>query len=285
MKCKHCGAELVENAVFCGSCGAKIDIDSSKKTKSSEGSVPEHEEYKTIHSDDSSTEHDNNTENDRKSVFVIKRKYFIIGITVFFVIIIGGITGFELYKNNISKNIPADSFQENNNQIGADSYVTTTSPQTTETTSPQTQATTQTQTNSQSTSNNSYVVIADGGLRIRDNPDKDSGKQIGLIPNGTEIIPTEFRNGWAYITYRGVSGWCSGDFIYESIDYDGEPQYSAVVKPGKGATLTTDIVVNSVTIETRIPAGTVVYVYMTSGDRSYVRYNNIYGWCQNSYLN
>ncbi|MEK7447349.1 MAG: SH3 domain-containing protein [Patescibacteria group bacterium] len=57
-------------------------------------------------------------------------------------------------------------------------------------------------------------VTADGGLNMRENPDKNA-KVLILIPNGTKLTVLEEKDGWYKVEYNGQTGWVSKDFVTE----------------------------------------------------------------------
>ncbi len=58
------------------------------------------------------------------------------------------------------------------------------------------------------------TVVTDGsGLNIRSYP-STSGKIIGSIPNGASVTINGETNGWYVVSYNGITGYSSGDYIY-----------------------------------------------------------------------
>ena len=43
----------------------------------------------------------------------------------------------------------------------------------------------------------------------------ENGEKIGLIPNGSLVFIENTDNNWAYVTFNGLSGWCSCDYLFE----------------------------------------------------------------------
>ena len=124
----------------------------------------------------------------------------------------------------------------------------------------------------------SRVIIANGGLNMRSGP-STSESVITLIPNGEIVTVDRTENNWAYVYYNGNYGWCSCDYLFTPIEYSGTLLYSAVVRcPGFLEMISYDYPEDS-EIFTDVPSGTLVYVYEVRGDRAFVKYNNIYGWC------
>ncbi len=65
----------------------------------------------------------------------------------------------------------------------------------------------------QETPAQTWYVQAKGGLNLRKEPDKSS-KALTTIPNGTAVVVTAWAdNGWAQVTYKGHTGWCSGTYL------------------------------------------------------------------------
>ena len=39
------------------------------------------------------------------------------------------------------------------------------------------------------------------------------GEQLGSIPKGTVVTVAEVQNGWGKVTYNGVTGWASMQYL------------------------------------------------------------------------
>lgn len=130
---------------------------------------------------------------------------------------------------------------------------------------------------------NHRLVIARGGLRLRDKPNTQTGKQVALIPDGEIITTMEYRDGWAYAYYDGKYGWCSTEFLFDPFigsQTGGVPMDYATVISKNGVELFTDrICHDDDSITTIIPYETQVTMYYISGGMAYVAYRNIYGYC------
>jgi len=64
---------------------------------------------------------------------------------------------------------------------------------------------------------NNYTVTTSGdSLLIRSGPSQEFSP-IGKIPNSTVVTVAEIRDNWAYLTYDGISGWSSMDYLKISI--------------------------------------------------------------------
>ena len=53
------------------------------------------------------------------------------------------------------------------------------------------------------------TVCAQGGLRIRTKP---RGRYMQMIPDGTQLVAMEEKDGWLRVEYRGFTGWVSGEY-------------------------------------------------------------------------
>ena len=67
--------------------------------------------------------------------------------------------------------------------------------------------------NKKSVEAGTYTVTTGGDtLNIRESADVNSAK-LGSLPNGTVVTVTESVDGWAKITYNGITGWVSTAFL------------------------------------------------------------------------
>ena len=56
-----------------------------------------------------------------------------------------------------------------------------------------------------------YIVCAQKGLRMRKKPDI-RGEYMQMLPDGAVIVALETRAGWIKTTYKGYTGWVSGEY-------------------------------------------------------------------------
>ena len=56
-----------------------------------------------------------------------------------------------------------------------------------------------------------YIVCAQKGLRMRKRPDV-RGEYMQMLPDGAVIVALETRAGWIKTTYKGYTGWVSGEY-------------------------------------------------------------------------
>ena len=60
-------------------------------------------------------------------------------------------------------------------------------------------------------------VVADGGLRMRSEPNTD-GKVILTVPTKSQIVVLRTEGDWSYVRYNGKEGWCASAWIFPSIE-------------------------------------------------------------------
>ena len=74
--------------------------------------------------------------------------------------------------------------------------------------------------------NKTMRVTADGGLRMRKEPSAD-GEKLTVIPKETIVKVTKETDGWAYVEYKGIEGWCSLQYlILDDADIDDAKIYT-----------------------------------------------------------
>ena len=56
-----------------------------------------------------------------------------------------------------------------------------------------------------------YIVCAQTGLRMRKRLDV-RGEYMQMLPDGAVIVALETRAGWIKTTYKGYTGWVSGEY-------------------------------------------------------------------------
>lgn len=166
-----------------------------------------------------------------------------------------------------------------------DSSKTTNSSQTTapQTTAPQTT----TQVNNSTNKAGKYkVATKDDPLGIRIYADKDA-QRVSEIPKGTEIDILAVFDTWGYVTYDGVSGWVSMNYVELISASNDSPKHQT----GKYKVATKD---DPLGIRTKpeqnaerggeIPKGTEVEILAVYGDWGYAKYDNTSGWLSFKYL-
>ena len=59
-------------------------------------------------------------------------------------------------------------------------------------------------------------VVANGGLRMREQPTTGS-KDILTVPTKSQVLVLSTEGDWSYVRYNGKEGWCASAWIYRSI--------------------------------------------------------------------
>ena len=57
-----------------------------------------------------------------------------------------------------------------------------------------------------------YIVAPSIGLNVRKGPGTSYAK-ICAMPQNTKVYPTEYKNGWAKVSYNGKTGWCDMNYL------------------------------------------------------------------------
>ncbi len=64
-----------------------------------------------------------------------------------------------------------------------------------------------------------YIVCAQTGLRMRKRADV-RGEYMQMLPDGAVIVALETRAGWIKTTYKGYTGWVSGEYCCKATGND-----------------------------------------------------------------
>ncbi|MDR3313866.1 MAG: SH3 domain-containing protein [Oscillospiraceae bacterium] len=154
-----------------------------------------------------------------------KRRALPLALALVAVLALGGVVAGLLYDGNYKKVLAAigvqvdeggeedttDAAQSRSVTQTTAAVVAATAPATQ--TAPPTQAPTAPPTQPDVPGATHRVATAEGSpLRLRSGPDT-AYPQVEKIPNGTSVIVTRTQGNWAYVTYNGVAGWCSLDFL------------------------------------------------------------------------
>lgn len=151
-----------------------------------------------------------------------------------------------------------------------------------------------------------YVVTA-SALNVRSTP-STSGSKVGEIPNGASVAVSSANGSWAAVSYQGITGYCSMDYLQlkaadttapaetttaaetttttaaaPSTDgfserYAGSYQVTASVLNMRSAPSVSASKVGS------IPNGTIVTVTAANGSWAAVSYQGTDGYCSMDYL-
>lgn len=155
-----------------------------------------------------------------------------------------------------------------------------------------------------------YIVSTDGGsLNLRSYA-STSGEVITKMPDGAEVQVIESDGSWALVTYNGINGYCSMDYltaVSESIDSSETSSTTTTESTTTTAAATTeslseefagDYIVSaggsylnmrsgmstSKSIVAQIPDGSEVTVTAANDDWAAVEWNGKSGYCSMAYL-
>lgn len=67
-------------------------------------------------------------------------------------------------------------------------------------------------TESVATNQKTAICNAKHALNMRSGPGEEHEK-VGSIPRGETVIIEKEENGWAYVDYNGVKGWCAMNYL------------------------------------------------------------------------
>lgn len=151
----------------------------NKKDKSKAEEKKKDKEEKPEEEQDNEIVLDKKDKNGKK----ISKKKILIAIAVLLALLLGAFGGYLYFKNT---NKPKEE------------------PTPTKTEEPQKEET-----------KKEVYVTADGGLNMRENPDKNA-KVLALIPNGTKLTILEEQGDWYKVEYNGETGWVMKDYVSET---------------------------------------------------------------------
>lgn len=149
-----------------------------------------------------------------------------------------------------------------------------------------------------------YVVTA-SALNVRSTP-STSGSKVGEIPNGASVAVSSANGSWAAVSYNGISGYCSMDYLkQEAAQTTAPPQTTAPAETTTTAAPsdanfsesyagTYSVTASSLNIRSApstsaskvgsIPNGAKVTVTAADGKWAAVSYNGVSGYCSMDYL-
>ncbi len=119
-----------------------------------------------------------------------------------------------------------------------------------------------------------YYVEASGGLNMRSIA-STTGEVLTSLPDGTAVQPITWSDGWAKVSYQGLTGWVSGQYLtpgaYASARYRVTSYGGTTLHISANDTMT-------------IPNGTMVVPYDWDGIWCMVSYNGHVGWVNSNDL-
>ncbi len=133
-----------------------------------------------------------------------------------------------------------------------------------------------------------YVNTQSGnGVNMRSGPDANA-EVVYAIPDNQSVTIQKTIGNWAYVSFDGVEGWCSMDYLIteeahseQMQDYLNRPAIVATESSGLRLRATPSL--ESDTIES-MPKGSEVTILRMEGDWAYVDYQGMSGWCASKYL-
>ncbi len=130
------------------------------------------------------------------------------------------------------------------------------------------------------------VITKDDPLGIRIQAAKDS-ERVSEIPKGSEIEILTVFDKWGYVSYNGVGGWVSMEYV----ELVSATNVTVKHEPGKYTIATQD---DPLGIRTKpeqdaerageVPKGEEVEILAVYGEWGYVNYDGINGWLSFQYL-
>lgn len=133
-----------------------------------------------------------------------------------------------------------------------------------------------------------YPKGTDGTLNIRSTP--KTGKIVGSIPEGAActVTPSKNKDGWCYVTYNGVSGYSSGNYLSKSKPSSGGTSSNTRTGVVRGADGYLNINSKPASGNSigQIPEGASCTVYpdKKSGNWYWVSYNGVSGYAYSKYI-
>ena len=149
-----------------------------------------------------------------------------------------------------------------------------------------------------------YTVTA-SSLNVRSTP-STSGAKVGTLPSGAKVTVSSANGSWAAVSYNGISGYCSMDYLkQEAAQTTAPPQTTAPAETTTTAAPsdanfsesyagTYSVTASSLNIRSApstsaskvgsIPNGAKVTVTAADGKWAAVSYNGVSGYCSMDYL-
>lgn len=161
-----------------------------------------------------------------------------------------------------------------------------------------------------------YIVSADGSaLNMRSKP-STSGTILTRIPDGSAVLVTASNGSWASVSYNGVSGYCSMDYLIPAGESEGSEATTTTTSQSNTTVATTVTTTTTTSTEalseelagqyvvsangsylnmrsgpntsfkavTQIPDESVVQVTVANSSWAAVKWNQFEGYCSMAYL-
>mgnify|MGYP001348614544 CR=1 FL=1 len=114
-----------------------------------------------------------------------------------------------------------------------------------------------------------YTVTA-SSLNVRSTP-STSGAKVGVLPNGAQVTVTSANGSWAAVSYNGISGYCSMDYLKQAAAQTTTTEETTA--PAETTTTTAETTTTAVSQQDTEPAETTP-IDMNRVDEAYV---SLYG--------
>lgn len=114
-----------------------------------------------------------------------------------------------------------------------------------------------------------------------------SSSRICLIPKGTKVVPLQYNNGWAKVSYGRYTGWCSAQYLSAKQVSNNNTNQGYKVSGYKYTTSSLNLRSNPSTTSSKIclmSKGSKVSILTYSNGWYKVNYKGYTGWCSAQYL-
>ena len=114
-----------------------------------------------------------------------------------------------------------------------------------------------------------------------------SSSRICLIPKGTKVVPLQYSNGWAKVSYGRYTGWCSAQYLSAKQVSNNNTNQGYKVSGYKYTTSSLNLRSNPSTTASKIclmSKGSKVSILAYSNGWYKVNYKGYTGWCSAQYL-
>jgi len=224
MNCTKCNAQLAEKVKFCKYCGTPVVVGAAPQASSPRGDEPR---YIYSGAPLKESEPEPPAKKKRSSAPLI--------VVLFLLLVLAIAAVGMVYNDNYKTVLAAIGFVEASEPVTTEAETEPFSAVTTQTDQPTTTAlelTEKTEPPTEAITTTAVPRTADTGeipptayrvyfeddhdhtLFIRVGPSTDF-KDIGSIPARSIVVVTRIVDGWAYLTYNGITGWSSMDYLFK----------------------------------------------------------------------
>lgn len=130
-----------------------------------------------------------------------------------------------------------------------------------------------------------YITTANLNLRASAST---TSSRICLIPKGAKVVPLQYSNGWAKVSYGRYTGWCSAQYLTtKQVSNNNNSNQGYKVSGYKYTTSSLNLRSNPSTTASKIclmSKGSKVSILAYSNGWYKVNYKGYTGWCSAQYL-